>query len=126
MTQKIFLSNLLKKNKNAIIIGSLGTISYDLKQIPHKNKILIAGAMGCVMGVALGYALSSKKKVICIIGDGAFIMKQGSVNTIMHYRPKNLKVYIMVNGIYASTGGQEISNIFTRSPKSHFKLCRVD
>ena len=63
---------LLQKNKNAIIIGSLGTISNDLENIPHPNKILIRGAMGCSIGVGLGYALASKKKVIVIIGEGSF------------------------------------------------------
>lgn len=125
MTQKNFILNLCRKNPEAIIIASLGTICYDLKEIDHKNKILITGAMGCTMGVALGYALSSKKKVICVIGDGSYQMKQGSQNTILSYKPKNLKVYIMVNGTYASTGGQSINPI-AHSIKSHFHeiLCK--
>lgn len=124
MTQKTFLSNLLKKNPNAVVVGSLGTICYDLREIEHKHKILVTGAMGCAMGVGLGYALSSKKQVIVIIGDGSYIMKMGSVSTIMAYKPKNLVVYIMNNGTYASTGGQKI-NPFPRPPKSHFRVVRV-
>lgn len=125
MTQKKFISSLLKKHPDAVVIGSLGTICYDLKEIEHKKKILITGAMGCAMGVGLGYALSSNEQVIVIIGDGSYLMKMGSVSTIMAYKPENLKVYIMNNGVYASTGGQKINNI-PRAPKSHFRICRVD
>jgi phosphonopyruvate decarboxylase len=122
LTQKEFLSNLLRRNPNAVICASLGTISYDLAEIPHRNKILIKGNMGGIMGVALGYALSNKKQILCIVGDGSFLMKMGSVSTIMAYKPKNLKVYIMVNGKYASTGGQKINKIIPLPPKSHFSV----
>jgi phosphonopyruvate decarboxylase len=67
---------------------------------------MIAGAMGCVMGTGLGYALASKKKVIVVIGDGAFLMKMGSIATILKYKPKNLKVYILNNRRHASCGNQ--------------------
>lgn len=106
MTQKRFLSSLLKRNKNAVIIGSLGTISKDLDKIPHKHKILVRGAMGMAIGAGLGYALNTRKKVIVIIGDGAFLMKAGSIATIRRYSPKNLKVIIIDNGCYQSCGGQ--------------------
>ena len=91
MTQKEFLGSL---SKNAVIIGSLGTISYDLKDLPFKNKVLVKGGMGCVMGIGLGYALNTRKKVIVVIGDGSFLMKMGSMATILKYLPKNLKIYI--------------------------------
>ena len=106
MTQTTFLLELLKNNQDAILIGSIGTISYDLKEIPHPNKILIKGAMGAVLGCALGYALNTDKQVIAIIGDGAFLMKMGSLSTIIKYNPKNLKVIIINNGEYKSCGGQ--------------------
>jgi thiamine pyrophosphate-dependent acetolactate synthase large subunit-like protein len=106
MTQQEFILNLLKRNKDAIIIGSLGTISKDLEKIPHENKVLIRGAMGCVMGIGLGIALNTKKQVYILIGDGAFLMKMGSLATIARYRPENLHIIILNNNIYASCGGQ--------------------
>jgi len=109
MTQKKFLSQLLEKNKRATIVGSLGTISKDLEELNNgQNCILPAkGAMGCVMGMGLGIALSVKNKVIVVIGDGAFLMKAGSVATILRYKPKNLEIIILNNNKYASCGGQE-------------------
>lgn len=107
MTQKTFLLNLCKNNPNAVIIGSLGTISYDLKEIEHKNKILVKGAMGSVLGIGLGYALGSKWEVIVVIGDGSFLMKMGGWATILKYNPKNLRIVIIDNESFFSTGGQE-------------------
>ena len=108
MTQKLFITNLLSKNPDATIIGSLGTISYDLATIEHKDKFCVAGAMGAVMSVGLGYALSKpESKVIVLIGDGAFLMKMGSIATILKHKPNNLEVYIINNRQHRSTGGQE-------------------
>lgn len=106
--QKTLLSNLLKRNPKAIFIASLGTISYDLKELNAKNVHYVPGAMGCVMGIGLGHALASKKKVIVVVGDGSFLMKLGSMATILKYKPKNLEVHVIQNNQYASTGGQEI------------------
>lgn len=107
MIQKDFISNILENNKEAVIIGSLGTISYDLDQIKHPDKICIRGAMGCAIAVGFGYALAKpKKEVIVLIGDGAFLMKTGSIATVMAYKPANLKIYVLNNGVHKSTGGQ--------------------
>lgn len=123
MTQKRFLLNLLSKNKRAVIIGSLGTISYDLAEIPHKNKILVKGAMGCVLGVGLGFALKTKKQVYVLIGDGALLMKLGSLATIKKYNQQNLHIIVMDNGRHESTGGQ-LTN-FREIEKYIKPLCEV-
>jgi thiamine pyrophosphate-dependent acetolactate synthase large subunit-like protein len=113
--QKDLLSNLLKRNPNAVFVCSLGTISYDMKELIEGKDLgkrevyFVPGAMGCVMGIGLGYALSSKKKVIVLVGDGSYAMKMGSVLTIGAYNPKNLELHLFENNIYASTGGQSIN-----------------
>ena len=106
MTQKKYLSAFLHKHPNDIIVGSLGTISKDLEVIPHRHKILVRGAMGCVMGIGLGIALNTKKKVFVLIGDGAFLMKLGSLATLARYAPRSLKIIVLDNGCHASCGGQ--------------------
>src|SRR4030043_308174 len=109
MTQKKYILSLLKKNKNAVVIGSLGTISNDLEELGGQgNELrLVRGAMGCVLGIGLGMAMSSRRNIIVIIGEGSFLMKLGSISTINKYKPKNLKVIILNNGKYQSCGGQE-------------------
>lgn len=106
MKQKEFLSRLLKKHPKAVVIGSLGTICNDLDTL-DKPYIPVRGAMGCVLGIGLGFALSSRKKVIVVIGDGSLLMKAGSVATILHHKPKNLSIYVIDNGQFASVGGQK-------------------
>lgn len=109
MKQRIFISKLLENNKGITIIGSLGTISKDLQELDNgKNCILpVKGAMGCVLGLGLGYAMNVKHKVIVIVGEGSLLMKLGSLATINKYKPKNLKVYILNNKCYKSCGGQK-------------------
>lgn len=107
MNQKEFLLNLLNENRDATIIGSLGTISYELTDMAHPNKLLIRGAMGSVLGIALGYALAKpKEKVIGVIGDGSFLMSMGGMASILKYGTDNLKIVIINNGKHQSTGGQ--------------------
>lgn len=107
MTQKNYISSLLRKNPKAIIVGSLGSISKDLDEILHGGKVLVRGAMGHAMAVGLGIALHTDKKVIVLIGDGSFLMSAGTIATINRYAPKNFSVIVLDNGKYASTGGQE-------------------
>lgn len=108
MTQAELIFSYCKKNPSAIIISSLGTISYDLKEIEHQNKILIKGAMGSALGCGLGYALGAPdKKVIVFIGEGSLLMKLGSLATYMEKKPPNLEVIVVVNNKYRSCGGQE-------------------
>jgi len=123
--QKQYISNLLERNPSAVIIGSLGTISYDLAEISHKNKIIIKGAMGCALGCGLGYALSSKKKVFVLIGDGAFLMKMGSISSILRYKPRNLKVIIFNNNSYASCGGQKTNFRYLRNNPTMVKVINL-
>jgi len=106
MTQRKFLLKLLADNPDAIIVGSLGTISYDLAEIPHAHKFLIKGAMGAAVGCGLGMAMGTDKQVIVVIGDGSFLMKMGSMSTVLRYNLPNLRVIIINNDSYASTGGQ--------------------
>lgn len=115
MTQRELITNLLADNPEAVIIGSLGTISYDLKEAAHQNKILIKGAMGSAVSCGIGYAMSSPKQVIVLIGDGSFLMKLGSWATYLKYRPKNLRVIIVDNGCYKSCGAQETSFRYLKS-----------
>lgn len=106
MTQREFLTNLCSSNKDAVIIGSIGTISYDLGTIEHPNKVLLKGAMGAALGAGLGYALNSDKQVIVVIGDGSFLMKMGSISTILAQGVDNLRIIIINNDSYRSCGGQ--------------------
>ena len=107
MTQKEFLSNFLKKHKQDIIIASLGSISNNIDDLgDNPNVIQIRGAMGCAIAAGLGYALASDRKVYALIGDGALLMKLGSLALFAKHKPKNLKIIVLNNNCHASCGGQ--------------------
>ncbi len=68
-----------------------------------------SGAMGKTNSFALGVALARpEEKVIIFDGDGSLLMNLGALVTIAGKRPGNLYHFVMDNGVYATTGGQEV------------------
>lgn len=106
MTSKEYLLHFYEKN-NGIIVSSLGNISKIISELNYSDWFPVKGGMGCAMGVGLGIALNTAKQVNVIIGDGAFLMKMGSIATILKYNLPNLKIIILNNNKHASCGGQE-------------------
>jgi phosphonopyruvate decarboxylase len=88
--------------------GKLGRELFELrtKRGEPNDDFILLGAMGCALGVALGVAKNTNKKVVCLLGDGNFLMKMGSLATFMSLFPRNLFVYILNNNAHDSTGGQ--------------------
>lgn len=88
--------------------GKIGRELYELrvKREEENNDFILVGAMGRALGVALGVANNTLKKVVCLVGDGNFIMGMSSLATYMKMTPPNLFVYILNNDAHDSTGGQ--------------------
>lgn len=108
MKQEEFLRIFCLAHPDIWIIGSIGTISYDLSNIGHRRKHLVRGAMGSVLGCGLGYALARpNEKIVVIIGEGSLLMQLGSITTILKHNLPNLKILVMDNGCYKSCGGQQ-------------------
>lgn len=107
MSQEEFLRIFCLTHPKVWIIGSIGSICYDLTNIPHRRKILIRGAMGSALGAGFGFALARpEEKVVVVIGEGSLLMHLGSISTILKHNLPNLKVLVMDNECYASCGGQ--------------------
>lgn len=67
----------------------------------------MVGSMGCLISLALGIALTqSTKKIVVIDGDGALLMRLGSLTTAAYYQPDNLLHILLDNHCHDSTGGQ--------------------
>ena len=63
--------------------------------------------MGCASGMGLGVALNTNGTGRAVIdGDGAALMKLGTMATIGYYAPDNLVHVLLDNGVHDSTGGQ--------------------
>lgn len=114
-----FISKLTKNSKNSRIIATTGFTSRELFQIRKDSKLnnfkdfYMVGAMGHASMVALGYSLIKKQKIICLDGDGAFLMHQGSSTIVAKFGDKNFKYILLNNGCHESVGEQPtaINNI---------------
>jgi phosphonopyruvate decarboxylase len=77
-----------------------------------RRDIPVGGAMGKASSVALGLALAQPNtKVILFDGDGSLLMNLGSLVTVANKAPKNLYHFVMDNGVYATTGGQDVPGV---------------
>ena len=73
--------------------------------------------MGHTSMVSLGISLNSRKNILCIDGDGSFLMHMGSMLTFSNLGKKNLKYIILNNYVHESVGNQP-----TFSDKMDLKL----
>jgi phosphonopyruvate decarboxylase len=96
------------KDPNTVLLattGKTGRELYEIEDVP--NHFYMVGSMGCISHLALGLALTQKhKKVIAIDGDGAVLMRLGSMATNAYYCPTNMLHIVLDNNSYDSTGGQ--------------------
>ena len=120
---QIFLNNINNQYK---IISSTGYLSREIfSQIRKRNlkmkPFYMVGGMGHTSSVSLGYSMKSKKKVVCIDGDGSFLMHLGSAVSIRSYSKNNLKYILLNNNSHESVGGQKTNieklnlKLFTKS-----------
>jgi phosphonopyruvate decarboxylase len=92
---------------SAGIVATTGKTGRELFTLADREQHLyLVGSMGCASGLALGVALNSRRKVIVLDGDGAALMKLGTLASIGAYAPRNLVHIILDNGVHDSTGGQ--------------------
>jgi phosphonopyruvate decarboxylase len=89
------------------IVATTGKTGRELFTVADREQHLyLVGSMGCASGLALGIALNSRRKVVVLDGDGAALMKLGTLATIGAYAPSDLVHVILDNGVHDSTGGQ--------------------
>lgn len=90
-----------------VVVSNLGWPSKELYAIKHQpSNFYMLGSMGMVTPIGLGIALSSKKEVVVIDGDGSLLMNPGTLATAASASPENLTVIAIDNGAYGSTGNQ--------------------
>jgi phosphonopyruvate decarboxylase len=92
---------------NAAVIAATGKSGRELFTIADREQHLYqVGSMGCASGMGLGLALNVKRPVVVLDGDGAALMKMGTIATVGAQAPKNMIHVILDNGVHDSTGGQ--------------------
>ncbi len=99
---------ILEKIENTTtIISTTGKISREIYKInDRKNNFYMVGSMGCASSIALGLYQNISKKIVVFDGDGAVLMKMGTLATIGAYQPEKFLHICFDNETYESTGGQ--------------------
>ena len=91
----------------AAVIATTGKCTRELFTIEDRTQNFYQiGSMGCATGMGLGLALNTERPVAILDGDGALLMKMGTLATIGAYAPSGLLHIILDNGVHDSTGGQ--------------------
>lgn len=105
------LLNLIKNDTK--LVSTTGFTSRELFQLRNNSKkknkgkdFYMVGGMGHASMVTLGVSLNTKKKVICLDGDGSFFMHLGALNTVGFFGKKNFKHILFNNYSHESVGGQ--------------------
>ena len=94
--------------------GKTGRELYEAGDAP--GNLYMVGSMGCAGQIALGLAMARPEaRVIALDGDGAVLMRAGSLATNGWYSPPNMLHILFDNESHDSTGGQ-----FTVSPGVDF------
>jgi len=95
--------------EDVALIGTTGKIGRELFTLGHRpNQLYVVGSMGCASAIGLGVHLGGRgsRKVVVLDGDGAALMKMGSLATIGQQAPEGFVHVIIDNEAHESTGGQ--------------------
>jgi phosphonopyruvate decarboxylase len=76
---------------------------------PGDLSVGCTGFMGGASSMGLGLALARpERRVIVFDGDGSLLMQLGSLATVAGARPRNLVHLVFKNGVYHTSGAQDI------------------
>ena len=94
---------------DAICVPTMTTSPAWRTLAPDDLSIGCVGFMGGASSLGLGLALATpKRRVIVFDGDGSLLMQLGSLATIAGAAPRNLTHLLFKNGVYHTSGAQEI------------------
>lgn len=98
---------------NSVVISTTGVASRELFEYReargegHEKDFLTVGGMGHASQIALSVALQRKeRKVVCLDGDGAFLMHMGAAGINGAMQCENFYHIVLNNGCHDSVGGQ--------------------
>jgi sulfopyruvate decarboxylase subunit beta len=94
---------------NAICVPTMTTSPAWRQIAPDDLSVGCVGFMGGASSLGLGLALARpERRVVVFDGDGSLLMQLGSLATIAGARPRNLIHLLFKNGVYHTSGSQEI------------------
>ncbi|TQR59612.1 thiamine pyrophosphate-dependent enzyme [Campylobacter troglodytis] len=96
-----------KEAKFICSTGHIGRECYDLrekKKQGHSDDFLVVGSMGFASSIAFVLSQFTQKRIICLDGDGAFLMHLGAIS---NFKGANFIHIVLNNFAHESVGGQE-------------------
>jgi phosphonopyruvate decarboxylase len=102
------LDAFLERFPEEIAVSTTGYMSREVSAHGMVDRHFpMQGSMGFAAAIALGLARAKRDRPIFVLdGDGALIMRLGSLATIGALAPERFVHLVVDNGTYASTGGQ--------------------
>ena len=101
------IKSIMDNIEDEFVITSTGTVSREVYNYRDRVKnFYVMGSLGASLGIGLGLALNTKQGVVVIAGDGDILMSLGTLVLMNKLKLKNLRLYIIDNNSYASTGCQ--------------------
>jgi phosphonopyruvate decarboxylase len=90
------------------VIASTGSAGRELFALGHRShQFYVAGSLGAAASVGLGVARARRRRnVVVLDGDGAALMRLGSLATIGHHAPPRLTHVVLDNEAHEASGGQ--------------------
>ena len=94
---------------DAICIPTMTTAPAWREIAPDDFSVTCVGFMGGASAMGLGLALARPdRRVVVFDGDGSLLMQLGSLATIAGAAPRNLTHLVFKNGVYHTSGSQDI------------------
>ena len=98
--------------RGKVVVSNLGVPSKELYHVLHqRSNFYMLGSMGMATPLGLGIAMSTRKEVVVIDGDGSLLMNPGTLATVAEVAPRNLTILAMDNAAYGSTGNQPTATL---------------
>jgi phosphonopyruvate decarboxylase len=93
--------------ESAAVVSTTGKTSRELYTLADRPQhFYLVGAMGSASAIGLGVARHTGRPVVVIDGDGAALMRLGTLATIGAHPAPNLTHVLLDNQVHDSTGGQ--------------------
>ena len=107
-TRSAALRAFLAHRGDAAVVSTTGYMSRELSAHLCERFFPMQGSMGFALAIALGIASIQRERPLFVLdGDGALIMRLGSLASTGAAHPSHLVHIVFDNAIYASTGGQK-------------------
>lgn len=91
-----------------LVVASVGMISREVYTVMDRpENFYVQGSMGAALGIGIGVALNTDRNVHVIAGDGEVLMSLGTLVLMNKLQLPNLKLTILDNNCYQTTGGQK-------------------